>query len=241
MGRDRNRDRVGREKRKNTDSKRACCARGHGRCAVPGRRRLRRGVGRRSISCSSQAHWIVRIRPMTSLGRDHPRSSCREAHASFPPLFDLELVGLQIYITVSTFGVKECGAVLRNCWLHIPDSAVKVLPTPGGPLRSIIIPCPVGEINQIFMGNRNHWHSNTFTLNHIIEAVLVLHLALGECENQLFVILGKDEIPECPVVPLDVLYGTNRKSDWNAVSWVDGSRVQERITYAISCFSKNIL
>lgn len=105
--------------------------------------------------------------------------------------------------------------------MHIPDSAVKVLPTPGGPLRSIIIPWPGLKINIILPSNRNHWQRNTFALNHIIKAFLILHLALGECKDQLFVILRKDKALKCTVVPLDVLYGTNEKSDWNVVSRVD--------------------
>lgn len=68
------------------------------------------------------------------------------------------------------------------------------------------------------MSNRNHQQSNTFTLDHIIEAVLVLHLALGECENQLFMILRENEALECTIVPLDVFYGTNQKGDLNVVS-----------------------
>lgn len=109
----------------------------------------------------------------------------------------------------------QCCETVR---LHIPDSAVKVLPTPGGPLRSIIIPWPILDINKNFKSNRNHWQSNTFTLDHIIEAVLVLHLTLGECENQLFMILRENEALECTIVPLDVFDRTNRKGDLIVVS-----------------------
>lgn len=91
------------------------------------------------------------------------------------------------------------------------------------------------------MSSMNHWQSNTFPLNHIIETVLVLHLALSEGENQLLVVLRKDEALECTVVPLDLLYGANRKSDLNVVSCGNVSIVEEGIVYAISCSLKNIL
>ena len=102
--------------------------------------------------------------------------------------------------------------------LHIPDSAVKVLPTPGGPLKSIIIPWPILEINQNFHEQQEPMEEQYLYPESHHRSRPVLHLALGECENQFFVVLRKDEALEGSVIPPDVRYRTNRKRDLDMVS-----------------------
>jgi len=87
-----------------------------------------------------------------------------------------------------------------------PDSAVKVFPTPGSPLRSITIPWPISPVSAIC-----GWSEviPTFSLNDIVDYAFVWILVLGERQDEIFVTRREDEVVKGLVVPHNFLDAVN--------------------------------
>lgn len=51
----------------------------------------------------------------------------------------------------------------------------------------------------------------TFTMDHVVKIILVLHLALGESKNKLFIIFRQNQTIKGTIVPLDFPDGTDQK------------------------------
>jgi len=61
---------------------------------------------------------------------------------------------------------------------NIPDSAVKVLPTPGGPDNKMIMPFPMRASVTVTIVCTALREEQTFSLNNIVKGPLVLGLTL---------------------------------------------------------------
>lgn len=170
--------------------RRVYCVQGRDYYVAPKKHPLHQAKGLRSIWYTSREHSTSGTQPRTIDDRGRQRSSCRAEHASIPPLPNVK---------------RAKQRSLEN----IPDSAVRVLPTPGGPLKSIIMPLPAPS--QQVLNEQECVLSLTFALDHVVKVILVLHLTLGERKNKLFMVVWKNQTLKSALVPLNILDGANQK------------------------------
>lgn len=84
----------------------------------------------------------------------------------------------------------------------LPDSAVRVLPTPGAPERRMTIPPPINGLEKLV---RCLWRFSTLSINHIVKCLAIFELTLDKCKDQIFITIRKYKTVKRLCIELDFL------------------------------------
>lgn len=94
---------------------------------------------------------------------------------------------------------------------NIPDSAVSVFPTPGGPASKMMTPFPAHFVYLVLAARIQCAVMQTFARNDVIPAAFLLPFSVHESFQHLLLALGKYQLLKCIFLKVNVGYAVDVK------------------------------